>query len=152
MPSYDWQLAPPPKGAPPHRENRTWTDGGLSDVLLGQDTIYGNPGQVPTHDWRVALPPKGRVPPLEIRTWLDGGLSDVLLGQDTIYGDPGQAPVYWWQAEVPPRGSTPHRENRTWLDALRKLHACIKEDLKEIAIEDMEYGLKYSLQHFIEEL
>lgn len=58
-------------------------------TLVGQDRIYGDPGQAPT----ISLPnPRGAPPgPIANRTWTINHTP--LIGQDSIYGDPGQAPT-----------------------------------------------------------
>ena len=71
-----------------------WISTGWPNLLIGQDTIYGDPGQVPVYD--LSPPPKGRRHPIALRTHIDGHVNDTLLGQDTVYGAPGQVPTYDW--------------------------------------------------------
>lgn len=95
---FDWQLpVPDPKRSSP--VNRThWQD--LVPNLIGQDTVYGAPGEAPAYDWQ--LPPKGRPPgPVSNRSlWVDL-VTTTLRGQDRIYAGPGQVPVYDW---IVPKG------------------------------------------------
>ena len=84
----------------------------LVGVLLGQDRLYGEPGQVPGYAWSV---PAGQAPHRGNRTHLDSRVVTTLLGQDQVYGAAGQAPVYEW---VVPRGAAPHRANRSHLLSL----------------------------------
>lgn len=86
----------PPK-APRKLRDYTWVITGVR--YIGQDRVYGDPGQAPTYDWQ--LPPKG---PRRARdyTWLASSVE--YIGQDRIYGAPGEAPAYDWQLpKVPER-------------------------------------------------
>ena len=55
--------------------------------LLGQDVVYGDPGQVPT--FGVTQRQLSRQPPVQDFTW-----RGPLEGQDRVYGDPGQVPTF----------------------------------------------------------
>ena len=92
----------------------TWTFQGLSYNLLGQDTIYSDPGQAPPYDRSTAPNPLTLGPRFENKSFLRDRINTTLLGQDVIYGDPGQAPEYDWQMAPPPPGQPPHHENRTF--------------------------------------
>ena len=63
------------------------------NLLIGQDTFYGEAGQTSWGQMLEPLPLK-RQWPIEIRTWEKDSLNNVLLGQDIVYGDPGQAYVF----------------------------------------------------------
>jgi hypothetical protein len=66
-------------------------EGLLQGVLLGQDTFYGDPGQVVTFGvterrrdlWQERL----------LQFHITAPVDPVLTGQDTFYGDPGQVPT-----------------------------------------------------------
>jgi hypothetical protein len=115
-------LAPagPPPGLPPGAqllpdrlsarspgavEGRGMADGPLV-VLLGQDRIYGDPGQSATADVQLPTP---RALPRLLRgdaTWT----MPRLIGQDAVYAGPGQVAGYEWPV---PKGRTPAVEMRT---------------------------------------
>lgn len=69
---------PVPWGRAPHRENRTH----LTNItrMIGQDRMYGAPGQVPSYDWQVPTPPRPRS--RELRSWLHS--MDVQTLTDTV--------------------------------------------------------------------
>ena len=82
--------------------NRTHLNIGTG--YIGQDVIYGAPGEAPTYDYPNPIP---KPPHRSNRTHLNTGTG--YIGQDIIYGDPGQAPAYDYPNPIPKR---PHRSNR----------------------------------------
>lgn len=84
-----------------------------SDVqLVGQDTVYGDKGQVPTYD--IQLPPARKVPPLANRTHIyDEPLRD-LIGQDTFYGGAGQVPTV---GQIPNPWGKPYPQDLRWWES-----------------------------------
>lgn len=97
---------PVPKGHLYPIELRTFL---LNDTgMIGQDQVYGAPGEVPDYDYPN---PRGRVYPIELRTFV---LNDTgVIGQDRIYGDPGQVPSYEWPV---PKARAYPSILRTWTD------------------------------------
>jgi hypothetical protein len=120
----DWPQ--PPRGPVPGR-GWIWP---VQLTLIGQDTIYGAPGQVPSYD---LSPPKRGVTPINLSGWVNPGIQIqtlvgpynqtdwpqpprgrvpgkdwiwptplVLIGQDKVYGAPGQVPTY--DIQLAPRG------------------------------------------------
>lgn len=78
---------------------RQFIDGSdlLLTTLVGQDRLYGAPGEVPVYTW--VVPPKKWAHP-ELTNWVHDLLPN-LIGQDQVYGGPGHVPTYDWQN---PRG------------------------------------------------
>jgi len=68
----DW---PVPRGSIPSIGLRTWTDP-LKLNLQGQDSFFGDAGQVPTYDWQN---PRGRDHPSSLRHWDAGNLLNTLF-------------------------------------------------------------------------
>lgn len=62
----------------------------VNTTLLGQDKVYGDPGQVPAYDWQNPEPKSEFV--VTLRTFIDRP-DRTLEGQDILYGDPGQVPA-----------------------------------------------------------
>ena len=89
----------PPRGYPAAIARRTFLQNLVNSTLLGQDTIYGDPGQVPVYEW--SLPKLPRIASRKALTTIVDLVRWTLLSQDTIYGDPGEVPVYEW---LVPRG------------------------------------------------
>jgi hypothetical protein len=86
-----WPLPIPP---PYPITLRTWLDPSKT-WLIGQDTIYGAPGQAPTYNWPL---PRGPIYPVSLRTWL-GGLNTTTLIPSTA---PPFTPVEWRNPTRPP--------------------------------------------------
>lgn len=84
-----------PRGRTPLVQKWEWP--GLAPLLIGQDRLFGDPGQV--QGIITELPPKGRKPP---QKW-EWPAQVILIGQDRMYGDPGQAPGI--SVDLPPRAA-----------------------------------------------
>ncbi len=101
----DWTDLPP-RGPEYPVALRTWAPPSHM-IMLGQDRIYGDPGQTHPFDWPN---PRGREYPVALRTWAPPSHM-IMRGQDSIYGGPGQVPDYDWPN---PRGKEFPVELRTF--------------------------------------
>jgi len=95
-PIYPPGEQPNPRGYVPAIELRTWLQA-VKLNLIGQDRIFGAPGQTQTYDWPN---PRGYVPAIELKTWLLS-VNLNLLSQDNFFGAGG--PNYQWPNPIPPR-------------------------------------------------
>jgi hypothetical protein len=64
--------------------------------LIGQDQLFGAPGETKTYDWPNPTP---KAYPVELRSFVDGSGVQI-LGQDRVYGSPGEVPAYSWPMPV----------------------------------------------------
>lgn len=100
----DWPL---PRAAVPATTLKTWIDA-VRLNLLGQDAIFGAPGQTTAYDWPN---PRLPVPSIALRTWLDNRLLDTLA-----FVQPRPFAQLDWPV---PRTAIPAVVLRTWIDTVR---------------------------------
>jgi hypothetical protein len=91
--NYDW---PTPAAPAVSITLRSWAVG-YNPSLVGQDRIFGAPGQTHQYQWPV---PSGYAFPPSLQSWT-WSHNQNLVGQDRLYGAEGQAPSYDWPLPRP---------------------------------------------------